>query len=187
MHADFDPQPILRDPLLCLRPLNAADLEPLYAVANDPLLWAGHPATNRHERRVFTPYFDMLLASRTTLAATLADTGQIIGCSRYYTAPDHEKAVSIGYTFLGRNWWGGDTNFAMKRLMLDHAFACVETVWLHIDPANIRSQCATEKLGAVCAYSANIRLGGKDGFWQCWRLDRAVWAQTNARYRARPT
>lgn len=187
MHPDFDPQPILTDDRLALRPLLTSDLDPLYAVANDPTLWAGHPAKDRYQRQVFEPYFNMLLEAGTTLAVTLADTRQIIGCSRYYAAPDHANSISIGYTFLGRDWWGGKVNFAMKRLMLDHAFTCVDTVWLHIGTTNIRSQRATAKLGAVLAYEANIKLGGKDGIWQCWRLDAEVWGQTKAAYRSRPT
>lgn len=180
MHPDFDPQQTLSNDTLTLRPLTAADRDPLYRVANDPLLWAGHPAKNRHERAVFDPYFDMLLTTNSTLAACLANSGQAIGCSRYYAAPDHPDTVSIGYTFLGRDWWGGQFNFAMKTLMLDHAFRTVDTVWLHIDPSNLRSQHATAKLGAVHAYDANLNMGGKEGVWQCWRLDRDVWADIKA-------
>ncbi|MFK7838279.1 MAG: GNAT family N-acetyltransferase [Sulfitobacter sp.] len=175
MHPDFDPQPTLENDHLTLRPLAPNDLDPLHHVASDPAIWAGHPARNRHERAVFEPYFNMLLATQATLAVTLADTGQIIGCSRYYTAPDHPGSISIGYTFLGRAWWGGPTNRAMKSLMLTHAFAHVDAVWLHIDPSNIRSQKATAKLGAVHAYDADLGLGGKSGLWQCWRLDRSAW------------
>lgn len=177
MHPDFDPQPILKSETLILRPLAANDLDPLYAVANDPELWAGHPAKNRYERDVFEAYFASLLAPGETLAVTLADTGQIIGCSRFYAAPDHENSISIGFTFLGRSWWGGAYNFEMKRLMLDHAFAHVDEVWLHIGPTNIRSQRATAKLGAVHAYDSEIGPGGNTGLWQCWRLDKSVWQQ----------
>lgn len=175
MHRSFDPQPVLKDGSITLRPLTRADLEPLYTVASDPMVWAGHPAKNRHERDVFEPYFKTLLDSRATLACCLTDTGRVIGCSRYYAAPDKTDSISIGYTFLGRDWWGGQTNFAMKSLMLSHAFTCVETVWLHIDPSNIRSQKATAKLGAVLADEGLLTLGGKEAIWQTWRLDQAAW------------
>lgn len=175
MHPDFDPQPTLRGNAIVLRPLTAADLDPLHAVASDPQVWIGHPAKDRYKRAVFEPYFAMLLASGTTLACCLADGGRVIGCSRYYTAPGEADSISIGYTFLGRDWWGGETNFAMKSLMLPHAFATVDTVWLHIDPSNIRSQKATAKLGAVLAQEGPLTLGGKQGIWQTWRLDQPAW------------
>lgn len=172
MHPAFDPQPVLQDDTLHLRPLMETDLEPLYAVASDPLIWAGHPARNRHERDVFGPYFNMLLATRGTLAICTRAAGDIIGCSRYYTAPQEPLGVSIGYTFLGRDWWGGTTNLAMKSLMLDHAFATVPHVWLHINPTNIRSQKATAKLGATLVSEGPLTLGGKTQDWQSWRIDK---------------
>ncbi|MEP5728717.1 MAG: GNAT family N-acetyltransferase [Sulfitobacter sp.] len=175
MHPDFDPQPILSDDILLLRPLRADDLDPLHTAASDPAIWAGHPVKNRHQRAVFEPYFATLLDTQATLAVTLRKTGQIIGCSRYYAAPDHANSVSIGYTFLAKDWWGGSTNLALKTLMLAHAFACVDTVWLHIGLDNIRSQKATAKLGAVHAYDGDIGLGGVPGMWQCWRLEKSVW------------
>lgn len=178
MHPQFDPQPTLTGPTLRLRPLQAGDLEPLHEVANDPSLWAGHPATNRYQRVVFEPYFETLLASRATLVATLIDTGQIIGCSRFYTPPEEDQGISIGYTFLGRAWWGGAFNHDMKALMLAHAFEHVDHVWLHIDPANLRSQRATQKLGAFKVGEGPLNMAGKQGVWQTWRLEQTAWAMT---------
>jgi N-acetyltransferase len=175
MHPKFDPQPTLQDGDLCLRPLTADDREPLFAAASDPAIWAGHPAKTRHERAVFDPYFDSLLASGGTLAVTERGSGRLIGCSRYYEAPDHPGSVSIGYTFLRRDHWGGGTNHAMKALMFAHAFDVVDEVWLHIDPGNIRSQRATAKLGAKWVCDAKLTMGGKSGVWQCWRITRADW------------
>lgn len=175
MHPKFDPQPTLEGVDICLRPLGIDDRNALFAAASDPAIWAGHPAKTRHERAVFDPYFDSLLASGGTLAVTERDGGRVIGCSRYYEAPDHPGSVSIGYTFLGRDHWGGDTNRAMKALMFAHAFEVVDEVWLHIDPSNIRSQRATAKLGAEHGYDGKLTMGGKSGVWQCWRITRAAW------------
>ncbi len=177
MHPAFDPQPTLTGATLGMRPLHGDDLGPLYDVAKETAVWAGHPAKYRHQQAVFAPYFDMLLASKTTLAATLASTGQVIGCSRYYTPPQQGDGISIGYTFLGRDWWGGASNLEMKSLMLSAAFAHVDKVWLHIDPANIRSQRATAKLGATLVSEGALQLNGKDGVWQSWVVERDVWEQ----------
>ncbi|MFK7940143.1 MAG: GNAT family N-acetyltransferase, partial [Roseovarius sp.] len=102
----FDPQPTLEGATLLLRPLHADDLEPLYKAASDPATWAGHPVTNRHERAVFEPYFQLLLESRGTLAVTDKVTGEVIGCSRYYEVLSRPGTMAIGYTFLRCDYWG---------------------------------------------------------------------------------
>lgn len=146
--------------------------------ASDPLIWAGHPATERYLPEVFGPYFAQLLASRGTLAVRLGEdgTGPIIGCSRFYPAPDVDDSVSIGFTFLRRDQWGGSTNRAMKGLMLAHAFKSVDAVWLHIGTDNIRSKRATAKLGAVHQYDSALSISGRPGLTSCFRLDRSVWS-----------
>jgi len=116
----FDPQPRLLGQTLDLRPLTPDDLEGLYAAASDPAIWAGHPVKKRHERDVFAPYFDFLLNKGSTLAVRDRASGAVIGCSSYYTAPDRLGTVSIGFTFLATAYWGGETNFEMKRLMIEH-------------------------------------------------------------------
>ena len=88
--------------------------------ASFPKVWAGYPAKNRHEKKRFEPYFFFLLDSGSTL----------------------------GFTFLNHRSWGGNTNFDLKLLMLDHAFRHFAKVWFHIAPTNIPSRKATAKLGA---------------------------------------
>lgn len=131
----FNFQPVLRDETLHLRPLQADDRDALTKAASDPLIWAGHPAKTRHRPEVFAPYFDLLLKSEATLIALEAKTGAVLGCSRFYVAPDMPEAVSIGFTFLIRDCWGGDVNRQMKKLMLDHIFADRDEAWFHIDRA----------------------------------------------------
>ncbi len=171
----FDAQPILKGATLTLRPLAPDDYDGLYRAASNPETWAGHPAHDRHKPEVFCPYFDMLLASRATLVVIDIASGDIIGCSRYYTAPDRPGTISIGFTFLDQRYWGGTVNRAMKALMLAHAFAQFDAVWFHIDPTNIRSQKATMKLGARHAYDAELALGSAPAPWKIYRLDREDW------------
>ncbi len=175
MSVSFDRQPWLEDADLCLRPLERDDLDGLYAAASEPETWAGHPAKDRHLHSVFLPYFEFLLASHSTLVVVEQASGKIIGCSRYYTAPDRPDTISIGFTFLRHVHWGGAVNLALKRLMLTHAFAHFDAVWFHIDPTNIRSQKATAKLGAAHVYDAVLDLSGAPAKWMCFRLDRTVW------------
>jgi RimJ/RimL family protein N-acetyltransferase len=85
------------------------------------------------------------------LIAGEASTGQVIGSSRFHAYDQDLDEVEIGWTFLARAYWGGRYNGEMKHLMLRHAFCFVRRVVFPVDPANIRSQRAVERIGAVRA------------------------------------
>lgn len=169
----FDPQPVLEGRGLRLRPLSIADRDGLFRAAADPLLWAQHPAKTRHERSVFDPYFDFLLSRGTALVAE--DHGTVIGTSSFYLTPEDPPAASIGFTFLARSHWGGAANREMKGLMLAHLFRHHDSAWLHIAPDNIRSQKATEKLGAIRQADRVLDLGTGAALHATYRLDKTDW------------
>ena len=123
-----------------LRPLQTDDFEALYQAASDPLIWAGHPSSQRYQRPVFEQWFEDASQSQGALVIIERESGYIIGTSRYYEYDEHQREVAIGFTFLIRAHWGGVTNAELKKLMLDHAFQWVDRVWFHVSPANIRSQ-----------------------------------------------
>ena len=132
-----------------IQPLSEKDFEILYKVAADPLLWEQHPNKVRYQREVFATFFKGAMESGGAFLVFDAVTNMPIGCSRYYEPDEIAKSVSIGYTFIARDHWGGTYNHALKTLMLDHAFKFVDKVIFHIGAFNIRSQKAIEKLGAV--------------------------------------
>ena len=144
----FDWQPRLQGGLLHMRPVTRADFDPLFAVASDPEVWALHPASDRWREPVFRAYFEDGLASGGALVAVDEATGSIIGWSRYSPEFVEPGEIEIGWTFLGRPWWGGVYNGEMKRLMLAHAFRFVDRVILRIGETNARSRRAAEKIGA---------------------------------------
>jgi RimJ/RimL family protein N-acetyltransferase len=143
-----DWQPRLQGRLLHMRPVERADFEPLFAVASDPEVWALHPASDRWREAVFRAYFEDGLQSGGALVAVEEASGAVIGWSRYSTEFVEPGEVEIGWTFLGRPWWGGLHNGEMKRLMLTHAFRFVDRVILRIGETNARSRRAAEKIGA---------------------------------------
>ncbi len=145
----LDRQPTLRGDLLELRPLKADDFQGLFAVASDPLLWEQHPESNRYQEKVFRRFFADALESGGALVALARSSGAIIGSSRYHGYDPQRSVVEIGWTFLGRDYWGGRYNGEMKRLMLQHAFQFVQRVIFRIGPENFRSQKAVEKIGGV--------------------------------------
>ena len=145
----FELQPVLAGSLVRLRPLQPGDYEALYAVARDPLIWAQHPARDRHQPEVFRAFFEKALESGGAFLVEDAKTGEAIGSTRYYGYSAEHSEIEIGWTFLARSHWGGVPNGEMKRLMLDHAFRFVRSVVFLIGPENLRSQRAVEKIGAV--------------------------------------
>ncbi|MEM7750083.1 MAG: GNAT family N-acetyltransferase [Pseudomonadota bacterium] len=171
----FDINPTLDGDRLHLRPLQEGDRGALYAAASDPETWAQHPASNRHEREVFEPYFDYLLSSGGTLVAIAREEGLTIGCSRFYPVPDHPGEFGIGFTFLARSHWGGSWNKEMKSLMVAHALKHFQRVWFHIAPNNQRSQIATTRLGAKFAYDAELQVGLSPAMTKCYTLTKEDW------------
>lgn len=155
----FELQPILTGKLLELRPLRAEDFDALFAVASDPLIWAQHPARDRHEEPRFRALFEESMASGGALVALDLRDGRIIGSSRFHDYDEDRRDVEIGWTFLARSHWGGAYNGEMKQLMLRHAFRFVDRVVFLIGPENYRSQRAVENIGGVRAGSRR----GADG------------------------
>jgi RimJ/RimL family protein N-acetyltransferase len=142
-------QPTLRGLCVELLPLLEEDFEPLFQAASDPLIWEQHPERERYQRDVFRRYFDSGLASKGALKIVHLASGELIGSSRYHDYRPADGEVEIGWTFLTRPHWGGDTNREVKKLMLDHAFSEVERVLFVVGEHNLRSQKAVLKLGAV--------------------------------------
>src|SRR5262245_26547265 len=145
----FDLQPTLTGELLQLRPLTPDDWEPLYAAASDPLIWEQHPERDRYTPEVFRRYFDGGLASGGAFVVIDRRTGGIIGSTRYNGYDEAKSVVEIGWTFLARQYWGGEYNREMKTLLVDHALRFVKRVEFFVGPTNIRSQKPMGKVGGV--------------------------------------
>lgn len=145
----FDYQPTLEGEILKLRPLKADDFEELFAVASDPKVWEQHPRWDRYKKEVFQLFFEAALESGGALIAIDQKTEKLIGSSRFLGYDPEASEVEIGFTFLGKDYWGGTYNGEMKSLMLNHAFHWVDSVVFLVCPTNIRSQKSVEKLGAV--------------------------------------
>lgn len=158
--APFDFQPELRGTTIVLRPLRADDFEALYAVAADPLIWEQHPDALRYQRDVFMRFFNAAMASASAFAVLDLVTEKMMGSSRYYEWAPEKGEVAIGYTFLDRSHWGGQTNREMKALMLAHAFRWASRVWFHIGEANLRSRKAIEKIGATLSHCGGKEMNG---------------------------
>jgi N-acetyltransferase len=167
----LDRQPTLEGPTLLLRPLRPDDRDALFAAASDRLIWEQHPDPSRWTPEGFGRYFDDGLASGGALLVRTRD-GEVIGSSRYDRLDPGGRSVEIGWTFLARGYWGGETNRELKQLMLDHAFASVEVVQLRVGVDNRRSRRAVEKLGAALV---DIEPDEVMGDHAVYELGRAPW------------
>lgn len=166
-----DWQPTLTGETLLLRPLRVDDFDALYAVASDPLIWEQHPDPLRWQRPVFEKFFAAAMASRGALLITDKQTGEVLGCSRYYDWQPDAREVAIGFTFLARRCWGSKTNPELKRLMLDHAFLYAKTAWFHVGVHNFRSRRAMEKIGGTFSHIGPFVLNGVTHEHAYYRID----------------
>ena len=142
-------QPVLKNDLVLATPLQQEDFDSLFAAAADPLIWEQHPNKNRWQREAFENYFKGAILSGGAFLVKDAQTGEVIGSSRYSDYFPETNTVSIGYTFFIRKCWGRGYNYALKKLMLDHIFQYVDTVNFFIGAVNKRSQVSIERFGAI--------------------------------------
>jgi RimJ/RimL family protein N-acetyltransferase len=144
-----DFQPTLVGPAITVRPIAPDDWTELFAAASDPKIWEVHPSRDRYAEPQFRKFFDD--AVRSGMAFTFVDraTGRLVGSSRYHGYEPAIGEIEIGWTFLSRSHWGGAANREVKRLMLDHAFTCVDTVIFWVGHQNWRSQGAMTKIGGI--------------------------------------
>jgi len=176
---EFDLQPTLTGESLILRPLRPDDLEALWAVARDPLLWAQHPDQTRHTREGFERFFAAALAGG-ALAVVDRRSGRVIGSTRYYERDAQRREVAVGYTFLAREFWGGRANREMKRLLIEHAAPHADAIWFHVGSQNLRSRRAMEKLGAEAAFEGQRPQNGEMVDFIYYRIAPARWLARGA-------
>ncbi len=158
----FDLQPItLSSDLIKLVPLKEDDFEKLFAVASDPLIWEQHPTRNRYQRDVFQNYFNGAVESKGAFVVYDTKTNEVVGSSRYYELDGVNNTVKIGYTFIGRKYWGKGYNTSLKSLMMNYAFQFVDSIIFEIGANNTRSQIAIGRIGAIKIREADVAYSGE--------------------------
>ena len=178
---DFEWQPELANECIRIRPLKLDDLETLYNIASDPLIWEQHPNKDRYKRNVFENFFKGAMESGGAFLVYNASTGQPIGTSRFYGLDKETKTLVIGYTFIARDYWGKAYNRALKTMMLDHAFKTVDQVLFHIGATNTRSQIAIGKLGAIKTGEIEMEYYGEPNRLNfIYEIKKEDWAKTKA-------
>ncbi|KUR71231.1 GCN5 family acetyltransferase [Novosphingobium fuchskuhlense] len=135
---------------LRIEPLHEGHREALRAAcAQDSEIWDIYPFCYLGEH--FDPQFDSLLAGGPgRLVYAVFKEGVVVGMTAWITFGDPGWSVEIGNSFIVPALRGTGFNGRLKRLMIDHAFACgLERVVFKVDVINTRSRAAVRKLGAV--------------------------------------
>lgn len=159
----FNLQPThLINEFVTLVPLQESDFEELYSVANDELIWEQHPNKLRYQRVIFQNFFQGAIESKGAFFIRDSKTNKPIGSSRFYDYNEKENSILIGYTFIGRAYWGNGYNKALKKIMMDYAFQYVNKIYFHIGADNIRSQKALEKIGGIKVDAFEVEYYGED-------------------------
>lgn len=172
MKPDFQPQ--LNGVGIRIRPLIPGDFEALFLAASDPLIWEQHSDRTRYTREGFQKFFSDALASKGSVIVEEKKTNRVIGASRFYDWSLQDQSLIIGYTFLTRDHWGGETNSELKSLMLAHAFQMAKTVFFQVSHENKRSQRALEKIGAKYSHDEEVIALGKKSTRKIFRIDRPL-------------
>jgi len=174
---NFTIQPNLKSESISLRPLHESDFSGLYKCAADRKLWEGHPSKDRYQESEFKTWFNSAIDSNAALVILDTLTDNIIGSSRFYVEDSEPSDISVGFTFIARQYWGGNTNYELKKLMLAYAFRYFDSVWFHIDPSNIRSQKATQKIGGVFCREAISNISGEPLPYVFYKIEKKSWFQ----------
>jgi len=144
-----------------LEPLDRRHGDDLADAASDPQIWRWLPV------RVATrDDLDRWIEDALTAAATGSEhpfavvdlgSGRAVGSTRYLDVSPAHKGVEVGWTWYGREAWGGIVNPETKLLLLTHAFEDWGAIRLYLktDSLNERSRSAIARLGAT--YEGDLR------------------------------
>jgi RimJ/RimL family protein N-acetyltransferase len=135
---------------LALEPLVETHREALRKACNeDADIWDIYPFSYLGD--AFDPQFDlMILRNRPRLCYAIINAGEVVGMTAWIEHGAPGYSTEIGNTYIVPRLRGSGFNDRLKKLMLDHAFACgLRRVAFKVDAINKRSQAAVCKLGCT--------------------------------------
>ena len=140
----------LADGDLGLEKLIDVHREPLRAAcASDTEIWQIYPFNYLGDG--FDPQFERMLAGGAQRRCYAILQGrEVVGMTAWLDAGQPGWSIEIGNSYIVPELRGTQFNGRLKRLMLDHAFACgLERVVFKVDAINARSRAAVLKLGCT--------------------------------------
>jgi RimJ/RimL family protein N-acetyltransferase len=153
----MNPTPvILEGDAVRIVPLDQAYAEELFAAAADPVIWPFMPIPQpttlaRVQAWIDEAWKHAATGDQVPFALIDISTGRAVGSTRYLDIRRNDKALEIGWTWLGASARRTSINTEAKYLLLRHAFQSLGAIRVQfkVDERNLPSQRAVERLGAV--------------------------------------
>jgi len=151
----FPPQLSLIGDRIALLPMRAEHAAGMLAASSDGELWQSIYTAVPGPKTV-DDYIASALADRDQHGArpfvtTLADSGQIVGSTRFSRVDHGNRKCEVGYSWIAKSLQGSFVNPEARYLMFRYAFEHMR--WLRVqiqaDALNLQSRAALRKLGAT--------------------------------------
>tara|TARA_B100000902_G_scaffold399018_1_gene467994 strand:+ start:151 stop:678 length:528 start_codon:yes stop_codon:yes gene_type:complete len=140
----------LENDVILLRQTLREDFEGLYKQGGYQTIWEQHLEKDRYKKDKFLEYFISGIKSKYgSLTVINKKDYKIVGWTRLYDFNKKDLSIKLGYTFIGKEYWGSGMNYKLKKLILDYVFSFINTVYFDVFEKNIRSQKAVIKLGGL--------------------------------------
>ncbi len=168
----FDPRPVvLTGRHVRVEPLSQGHAADLLRAGSDPDIWRympRGPLRDEADIQQFIAEAEALTASGAQIAFAIVHgaSGAAIGSTRYLDLRPPDRALEIGWTWLGTAHQRTPVNTECKLLLLEHAFETLGAVRVQFktDDRNRRSQAAIERIGGRREGVLRKSLILRDGF-----------------------
>lgn len=152
----FDPTPVrIEGNLVTLVPLELKHADDLFHEGNDETIWRFMPiplckTVEETRNWITTALADQTTKTQIAYAICINETGKAIGSTRYLDIQRENRALEVGWTWIGKNYQRTGVNTESKYLLFRHAFEVLGAVRVQLktDGRNIQSQNAIERIGA---------------------------------------
>ena len=140
----------LENDVVLLRQTLREDFEGLYKQGGHQIIWKQHSEKDRYKKDKFLEYFISGIKSKYgSLTIINKKENKIVGWTRLYDFKEKDLSIKLGYTFIGKEYWGSNINYNVKKLILDYIFSFLNTVYFDVFERNIRSKRSVIKLGGI--------------------------------------
>lgn len=159
----------LENEIVLLKPLDKQDVAGILTAGSYPEIWTYLSTKIENEKDVHN-FVDKTLQEKMLnkeFPFVIVDkkTGEIIGSTRFMDIDVQHQRLEIGFTWLTPSYWRTTVNTNCKYLLLSYCFEGLglQRVQIKTDHANIRSQKAIERIGAVKEGILRNHMIRKDG------------------------
>jgi RimJ/RimL family protein N-acetyltransferase len=141
----------LENETVLLRPLSRQDFPFLKIISRQPDMWIYFT----HDLSLPDDFEQWAAGhfSEERLQFTVIEkaSGQIAGSTGFGNYFPRDQRIEIGWTWLGKDFWGKGINPAMKKVMLDYCFDTLKMkrVEFKTDVLNVPARKALQSIGAI--------------------------------------